>query len=84
MNNFFMPKGLTLTFMSKVKAPFLIVKPIFKDMYKLELLADIKVCLTFHVSSKNPFKIDTLWSDCKQVIGPPPDLIRGHSEYEVR
>jgi hypothetical protein len=50
VNNFNMPKGLTLKFMSKVGASFSIVKQMFKDIYKLELPANIKVHLTFHAS----------------------------------
>ena len=52
-------------------------------MYKLELLFEIKVHPTFHVSLLKPFKEDTLWFDRKKVIKPPPDLIGDHLEYEV-
>ena len=53
-------------------------------MYKLELLPEIKVHPTLHVSLLKPFNEDTLWPDQKQVSRPPPDLVGGHLEHEVR
>ena len=69
-------EGLTPKFMSKIGAPFPIVEQVFKDIYKLELPPEIKVHPTFHVSFLKPFKDDTLWPDHKQVIRPPPDLVK--------
>ena len=70
--------------MSKIGAPFPIVEQVFKDIYKLKLLPEIKVHPAFHVSLLKPFKEDTLWPDRKQVIRPPPDLVGGPLEHEVR
>ena len=61
--------------MSKIGAPFSIIEPVFKDIYKLKLPPEIKVHPTFHVSFLKSFKDDTLWPDHKQVIRPPPDLV---------
>ena len=61
VNNFTLPKGLILKFMSKIGVWFPIVERVFKDMYKLELPPEIKVHLTFHVLLLKPFKEDTLW-----------------------
>ena len=83
VKNFTLPKGLTPKFMSKFAGQFLIVERVFKDVYKLELLPEIKVHPTFHVSLLKPFKEDTLWLDRKQVIRPPPNLVGDHLEYEV-
>ena len=69
--------------MSKFAGSFPIVERVFKDVYKLELPPKIKVHPTFHVSLLKPFKKDTLWPDCKQVIQPPHDLVGDHLEYEV-
>jgi hypothetical protein len=55
-----------------------------KDVYKLELPPEIKVYLTFYVSVLKPYKEDTLWPDCKQVMRPPPDLVGDHLKYEVK
>ena len=83
VKNFTFSEGLTPEFMSKFAGPFPIVKRVFKDVYKLELLPEIKVHPTFHVSLLKPFKEDTLWPDRKQVIRPPLDLVGDHLEYEV-
>jgi len=69
-------EGLTPKFMSKIGAPFSIVEQVFKDIYKLELPPEIKVHPIFHVSFLKSFKDDTLWPDHKQVIRPPPDLVK--------
>ena len=74
VNNFTMPEGLTPKFISKVGALFPILEQVFKDMYKLQLPANIKVHLTFHVSLLKPFGNDTLWPDRKQVIRHLPNL----------
>ena len=78
VNNFTLPEGLTPKPCPKIKAPFPIVEQVFKDTYKLELPLEIKVHLTFHVSLLKSFNENTLWPDHKQVIMPPPDLVRGH------
>ena len=83
VKNFTMPEGLTPKFMSKFTGPFSIVEWVFKDVYKLELLPEIKVYPTFHVSLLKPFKENTLWPDCKQVIRPSPNLVGDHLEYDV-
>ena len=83
VKNVTLPEGLTPKFMSKFAGPFPIVERVFKDVYKLELLPEIKVHPTFHVSLLKPFKEDTLWPDREQVIRPPPDLVGDHLEYEV-
>ena len=83
VKNFTMPEGLTPKFMSKFLGPFPIVDWVFMDVYKLELLLEIKVHPIFHVSLFKLFKEDTLWADCKQVIRPPPSLVEDHLEYEV-
>ena len=84
VNNFTLPKRLIPKVMHKIRASYLIVKRVFKDMYKLDLPPEVKVHPTFHVSFLKPFKDDTLWHYHKQVITPPPKLVRGHLEHEVR
>ena len=60
VNNFSLSEGLTPKFVSKVGASFSIVKWVLKNIYKLELLANIKVRPTFHVSLLKRFVKDTL------------------------
>jgi hypothetical protein len=81
--NFTMPEGLPSKFMYKFACPFLIVKCLFKDVYKLEQPFKIKVHPTFHVSLFKPFKEDTLWPVSKKVIWPPSKLVDDHLEYEI-
>lgn len=83
VNNFTLSEGLIPKLISKVEVPFPIVERLFKNMYKWELSPDIKVRSTFHVSLLKPFENDTLWPDRKQVIRPPPDLVRSHLKCEV-
>ena len=71
-----LPKGLTPKVMSKIKALYLVVEQVFKDIYKLDLPPEIKVHPTFHVSLLKLLKKDALWPDCKQVIRPPPNQIK--------
>jgi hypothetical protein len=80
--NFTMPEGLPSKFMYKFACPFLIVKCLFKDVYKLEQPFKIKVHPTFHVSLLKPFKEDTLWLDHKQVIWPPSKLVDDYLELK--
>ena len=84
VNNFTLFEGLIPKFMSKIRALYLIVERLFKDMYKLDLSPEVKVHLTFHVSLLNPFKEHTLWPDRKQMIRQSPNLVGDHLEHEVR
>lgn len=79
VKNFTIPECLIQKFMSKFVIPFSIVQWVLK----LELSPEIKEHPTFHVILLKSYKQDTLWSKCKQVIKPPPDLVSDHLEYEV-
>ena len=83
VKNFTMLEGLTSKFMSKFAGSFLMVKDVFKDVYILELLLEIKVQPTFHVSLFKPFKEDTLWINCRQVIRAPSNLVGDHLKFEI-
>lgn len=78
--NFTLLESLILKFKPKTRVPLSIVEQMFKDLYKLELPPEIKVYPTIYVSLLKPFKKDTLWSNCKQVIGPPADFVAGYLE----
>ena len=83
VNNFTLLEGVTPKLMSIAGTSFSIVEQVFKEMYKLELPPEIKVNRTFHVSLLKPFNKDTMWPNCKKVIRPPPNLVRGPLVYEV-
>ena len=50
VKNFTLPQGLTPKFMAKFAGPFLVVKQVLDDAYKLALPLEIKVHAVFHVS----------------------------------
>jgi hypothetical protein len=76
VNNFTLAEDLTPKFMSKENgASVPIVDQVFKA--RDQSASDI------HVSSLNPFKVDTMWPNHNHVNRPSPDLV-GHLEYEVR
>ena len=68
VKNFTMPNNFIPKFMSEFVGLFFIMEQVFKDVYKLELPPKIKEHPIFHVLLLRPFKKDTLWPDCKQVI----------------
>ena len=68
MKNFTILKGLTPKFMSKLVGLFSIVERVFKDVYKLELLPEIKMHPTFYVLLLKPFKEDShglVWAETR-------------------
>ena len=83
VKNFTLPQGLTLKFMAKFAGPFLVVKQVFDDAYKLALLPEIKVHPVFHVSLLKEYFEDSVRSKREQVLRHVPELVGNHKEYEV-
>jgi hypothetical protein len=81
--NFTMSEGLIPKFMSIFAGPFQIVEQVFKDIYKLELLRNINVHLTFYISLFKPLKRRHLVARLEAMMRPPPDLLRDYLEYEI-
>ena len=69
--------------MAKFAGPFLVVKQVFKDAYKLALPPEIKVHLVFHVSLLKEYFEDSVRLKREQVLRPVPELVGNHEEYEV-
>ena len=83
VKNFTLPQGLTPKFMAKFAGPFLIVKQVFDDAYKLALPPEIKVHPVFHVSLLKEYFEDSVRSECEQVLQPVPELMGNYEEYKV-
>ena len=69
--------------MAKFARPFLIVKQIFDDAYKLVLPSKIKVHPMFQVSLLKEYFKDLVRPKHEQVLRPVPKLVENYEEYEV-
>ena len=69
--------------MAKFAGPFLIVKQVFDDAYKLALPPEIKVHPVFHVSLLKEYFEDLVRPEREQVLRLVPELVENHEEYEV-
>ena len=83
VKNFTLPQGLAPKFMAKFAGPFLVVKWVFDDAYKLALPPDIKVHLVLHVSLLKDYFEDSMRPEREQMLRPLPELVGNHEEYEV-
>ena len=83
VKNFTLPQGLTPKFMAKFAGPFLVVKQVFGDVYKLALPPEMKVHPVFYVSLLKEYFKDLVRSECEQVLRPVLELVGNHEEYEV-
>ena len=80
---FTLPQGLTPKFMAKFAGPFLVVKQVFDDAYKLALPPEVKVHPVFHVLLLKEYFEDWVRPEREQVLRPVPELVGNHEEYEV-
>ena len=83
VKNFTLSQGLTTKFMAKFAGPFLVVKQVFDDAYKLALPPEIKVHPVFHVSLLKEYFEDSMRPEREQVLRPVPKLVENHEEYKV-
>jgi hypothetical protein len=83
IKNFQLPKGLSHKFLGPYAGPFKVLEKKFPDTYKLELLENLRVHLTFHVSLLKPVNRDASRPNRKHNARPPPDLVHNEPEFEV-
>ena len=69
--------------MAKFAGPFLVVKQVFDDAYKLALPPEIKVHPVFHVLLLKEYFEDSVRPEREQVLRPAPELVENHEDYEV-
>ena len=69
--------------MAKFAGPFLVVKQVFNDAYKLALPPEIKVHSVFHVSLLKEYFEDSVRPEHEQVLRHVRELVGNHEEYEV-
>jgi hypothetical protein len=59
IKNFRLPEGLSHKFLGPYAGPFKVLEKKFFDTYKLELMENLRVHPTFHVSFLKPVSRDT-------------------------
>ena len=65
-------------FMAKFAGPFLVVKQVFDNAYKLALPPQIKVHPVFYVSLLKEYFKDSVRPEREQVLRPVPELVGNH------
>jgi hypothetical protein len=83
IKNFRLPKGLSHKFLGPYASPFKVLENKLFDTYKLELLKNLKVHPTFHVSLLKSFSRDASRLNRDHNSRPPPDLVHNEPEFEV-
>jgi hypothetical protein len=83
INNFLLFEGLNHKFLGPYAGPFKVLEKKLFDTYKLELLENLKVCPTFHVSPLKPVLGDASRPNREHNSRPPPDLVHNEPEFEV-
>ncbi len=78
-----MPKGLGHNFLGPYADPFKMLEKKFPHTYKLELLENLKVHPTFHLSLLKPVSHDASRPNRKHNSRPPPDLIYNEPKFEM-
>ncbi len=81
IKNFRLPEGLSHKFMGPYAGPFKVLEKKLSDIYKLELLENLKVHPTFHVSLLKPASRDASRPNREYNSRPPLDLV--HNEPEI-
>ena len=69
--------------MAKFAGPFLVVKQVFHDAYKLALPPEIKVHPCSRSCYYKEYFEDSVRPKREQVLRPVPTLVGNHEEYEV-
>ncbi len=83
IKNFRLPESLSHKFSGPYAGPFKVLEKKLFDTYKLELLENLRVHPTFHVSLLNPVSCDTSRPNREHNSRPPLDLVPNEPEFEV-
>jgi hypothetical protein len=83
IKNFRLPKGLSHKFLGPYAGPFKVLEKKLSDTYKLELLENLRVHPTFHVSFLKSVTRNASRPNREQNSRPPPDLVHNEPEFEV-
>jgi hypothetical protein len=83
IKNFRLPEGLSHKFLSPYVGPFKVLEKKLSNTYKLELLENLRVHPTFHVSLLNSVTRDASRPNWEHNSKPPPDLVHNEPEFEM-
>ncbi len=83
IKNFQLPEGLSHKFLGPYMGPFKVLEKEFPNIYKLELLENLRVHPMFHVSLLKPVSYDASKLNRKHNSRPPPNLIHNELEFEM-
>jgi hypothetical protein len=78
-----LPKGLSHKFLGPYVGPFKMLEKKFPNTYKLELLENLNIHPTFHVSLLKLVSRDASRPNRKHNSRPPPNLIHNEPKFEM-
>ncbi len=83
IKNFRLPEGLSHKLLGPYAGPFKVLEKKFFDTYKLELLENLRVHPTFHVSLLKSVSRDASRLNREHNSRPPPNLVHEEPKFEV-
>ncbi len=84
IKNFRLPKGLSHKFLGPYAGPFNVLEKKLSDTYKLELLENLRVHPTFHVSLLKSVARDASRPNREHNSRPPPNLVHNESKFKMK
>jgi hypothetical protein len=84
IKNFRLLEGLSHKFLGPYAGPFKVSEKKFPDIYKLELLKNLKVHPIFHVLLLKPVAHDASRPNQEHNSRPLPNLVHNEPEFEVK
>ncbi len=84
IKKFQLSKGLSHKFLGPYVSPFKVLEKKFPDIYKLELLENLRVHPIFHISLLKPISHDASRPNREHNSRPPPNFIHHELEFEMK